>query len=412
MSTEEYNVVFYGEISDGYTAEEVTQNLITMFKVPEKLLKGVSKGRPLLVKDHVDYQTAEQYKTVFERAGSVCKIEAAKPPPKQEAGVPDQSYEDEDENIVSFQDDTLEILTPDGWAVESVGAGADIVIKDSQSISYFVVFSKPKSDFRGDITYKQYSQLSRDHIKKHNSDYQEVSGPRDVNIHGMMGVQYEMSASKEGIELHYFHTMIDGGEAFYQLIGVSPAASYQSHKTIFENTLSSFCVKELFDKDQEFFDAVKSGNLNMVQRLIERECDVNAKGENDMTPLHYAAHQGHSDVVRILIERGADVNAREQDNGTPLHYAAMEGFLEIVRLLIEQGADIHAVTREDITALHMAIMGYDVVERRNLAIGELLIEKGADVDVSDAVGLTPLELARMQGPTEFVRILREAGAIS
>lgn len=379
MPTEEYNVVFYGEIADGHTVEKVSHNLTTMFGVPAELVEGAFEGTPLLVKDHVDYQTALQYKAVFERAGTVCKIEAFEPTPKQEIEASEQTYETESkkEQIVTFQNNELEIARPDGWMVEEVGEDADIVMTDPQTKGYFVVLSKPKSEFDKDIDYKQYSKLSRVHIKKHNKDYQEVSGPIDVDIHGMTGIQYEMTVVKEGDKLHYLHTMLDGERSFYQLIAVSPIATYNSHKPTFENILNSFRIKRLIAEEKVLFTAVKAGSLKTVQQLIEQ---------------------------------GANVNAKEEDNGTPLHYAAMEGFLDIARVLIEKGADIHAKTTEDITPLHMAVMGYDIVERENLAIGQLLLENGADFNVSDAVGLTPLELARMKGPTEFVRILRQAGA--
>lgn len=41
-----------------------------------------------------------------------------------------------------------------------------------------------------------------------------------------------------------------------------------------------------------------------------------------MTPLHHACRYGHIAVAHFLIQQGADVNARDDDLLTPLHFAA------------------------------------------------------------------------------------------
>lgn len=44
----------------------------------------------------------------------------------------------------------------------------------------------------------------------------------------------------------------------------------------------------------------------------------------DRTPLHLAALQGHSTLTSLLIGRGASVNAKDENNMTPLHKAAIK----------------------------------------------------------------------------------------
>ena len=51
---------------------------------------------------------------------------------------------------------------------------------------------------------------------------------------------------------------------------------------------------------------------------------------------------GHKEVVELLIAKGADVNAKNDGGYTPLHQAAINGHKEIAELLIEKGANVNA----------------------------------------------------------------------
>ena len=78
--------------------------------------------------------------------------------------------------------------------------------------------------------------------------------------------------------------------------------------------------------------------------------DLEARGEYDWTPLHWAAYDGHLSVVLYLCEQGADKKATSGgDEWTPLHYAAHKGHLPVVQYLCEQGADKNARDDDDKT---------------------------------------------------------------
>ena len=77
--------------------------------------------------------------------------------------------------------------------------------------------------------------------------------------------------------------------------------------------------------------------------LLENGADVNAKGDDDITPLHMAAyHKNATETATLLLENGADVSAKGDDDITPLHMAAHTNAIETAALLLENGADVNA----------------------------------------------------------------------
>jgi hypothetical protein len=118
--------------------------------------------------------------------------------------------------------------------------------------------------------------------------------------------------------------------------------------------------------------AANFGDLEVTQKLIEYDDDVNAKNVFGWTPLHIPLHMASNgeyfqdgSVLQLLLEHGADINARETYGWTPLHWASYNGMLEIVRLLLEHGADVE-------TKAHGKTPMQDAVERGHDEVVKLL----------------------------------------
>ena len=86
----------------------------------------------------------------------------------------------------------------------------------------------------------------------------------------------------------------------------------------------------------EYWSSV--GRLDMVKQALAENGDVNVKGQDDYTALHAAAENGHQAVLQYLLERGADVNARVTTGQTPLDLALAAGGLDLAELLRQHGA--------------------------------------------------------------------------
>ncbi|KAH9010117.1 ankyrin repeat-containing domain protein [Lactarius hengduanensis] len=58
----------------------------------------------------------------------------------------------------------------------------------------------------------------------------------------------------------------------------------------------------------------------VVRLLLERGVDVNARDEEQATPLHLASYYGDGDnVTEVMLDHGALVNAKDIRGQTPLH---------------------------------------------------------------------------------------------
>ena len=143
--------------------------------------------------------------------------------------------------------------------------------------------------------------------------------------------------------------------------------------------------------------AAESGNVEEVRRLLDRQgplqdlaADVNHRGLDNWTALHFAASEGRLDVVKeLFLQPDCERDALSSINRTPLHLAAIRGHTSIVRLILEGGrADCNCRDCDDSTPLHYA-SEYGHIE----CIIYLVKEASADPFLKNKFGYTPSDIA-------------------
>ena len=73
--------------------------------------------------------------------------------------------------------------------------------------------------------------------------------------------------------------------------------------------------------DTQLHQAVESGNIQAVQKLIAKGAKINARNKNNVTPFHYAA----------------DVNSPANNGLTPLIRTICRKYYGIFELLLQNG---------------------------------------------------------------------------
>jgi hypothetical protein len=149
---------------------------------------------------------------------------------------------------------------------------------------------------------------------------------------------------------------------------------------------------------------------SVVKMLDMKSIDVEARlggREDGWTCLITAAEYGHLDICCLLIDKGADIEAKGSNGRTPLHYAAFNGHLEIARLLCDRGADIEACSYVGWRPLHFA------ARKGHIYILKELIEvRNADINARYDDGRTALRILRVNGYVDFAAYLVAHGGIS
>jgi len=152
------------------------------------------------------------------------------------------------------------------------------------------------------------------------------------------------------------------------------------------------------------FEAAATGKINNIIRLLARNpLLVSAYAEDGFQPLGLACFFGHIDSAEYLVKAGAQVNAHSHNElGTaPIHSAVAGGHRKIVKMLLDHRADPNIREHNGYTPLHAAAQNGDEEMIRTLLYG------GADLLLTSTDGKTALDLAMAAGHAKATILLGE-----
>lgn len=162
--------------------------------------------------------------------------------------------------------------------------------------------------------------------------------------------------------------------------------------------------------DSLLHQAAKYGRIELVECLIEKGAHVGVKGSYKQTPFWEAILGGHLDVAQLFLDKGADIDSGSTNRGTVLHFVCEYIPLgpvpnhKLARWLIDQGAKVDVVNNRGDTPLHKSAW------KGHVAAATVLISAGANVNAKNKKGMTPLDNALNQRQTEMEQLLRKHDA--
>jgi len=133
--------------------------------------------------------------------------------------------------------------------------------------------------------------------------------------------------------------------------------------------------------------AAKSGNEQLVKKMLKTGLNINVKDANGWTALHMASFGGHTDMAKFLIKKGIKVDAKDVDDWTALLVASANNRINVARLLLQKRANVNVKDLDGMTPLHIAAIN------NYFELAKILIKNGADVNATNNDNITPLQLA-------------------
>ncbi|XP_065092629.1 ankyrin repeat domain-containing protein 27-like [Ochlerotatus camptorhynchus] len=169
------------------------------------------------------------------------------------------------------------------------------------------------------------------------------------------------------------------------MINTSAPKDYSSEKVCHPLCTCQRCLNDSAD----FYTLLRKPFTSSPKNTSK--INLNATNGDGCTALHVAAMSGNLDMINILLDHRVSVSARTKSGCTALHLACRERRLNVIKLLLSRCRSDEIVDLKDCrgdTPLHYA------VEQNQLRIVEILLSAKADKSLRNLAGQRPIDIAR------------------
>ena len=141
-----------------------------------------------------------------------------------------------------------------------------------------------------------------------------------------------------------------------------------------------------------------SGNIELLQYVIEKWGNPYSESKKNMILLHAATIYGHLNLCEALLKYfDFDIHARDDYGWTALHCAAIGGDLQVFQFFLKNGSNVCSKTKESFNCLHLA-----AYNRHLKMCINLLQNYNFDILARDDDGWTGLHKAAKSGNIELL----------
>lgn len=160
--------------------------------------------------------------------------------------------------------------------------------------------------------------------------------------------------------------------------------------------------------------AVASGDVALLQLLIDHGAHVNQRGGLFGSPLLIAVGARSDDCAKLLLQHGADVHLTLRDGTNALTKAAFDGSYDMLRMLLDHGAQLTSTGLKYGSLLGATISGRwywahnSTQDQGHGDVMSFLLTSGVQVNTWSKK--SPLWVAAYHHDSDMVRWLSEKGA--
>ena len=198
---------------------------------------------------------------------------------------------------------------------------------------------------------------------------------------------------------------VDTTTAEYQLIYAVKYGDSVTFDKLLKTNPYLIDIKEPVMEESLLHVAARYNQYEMVQKLLDKGLDVNAKNKLGSNPLHLACFTGSIAMVNDLLEKGSDYSVVNSRGKTPISYVSYGKNPEVFKLFLKKDKDILNTKSADGTnLLFYAVFAVDT------AGFSYLLARGLDVNSTDSHHITPLCWAVLDNNPELIKSSINNGA--
>lgn len=149
--------------------------------------------------------------------------------------------------------------------------------------------------------------------------------------------------------------------------------------------------------------AAEANDTAKMQALVKQGADINAMGNDKITPLVWVMANHNYAGVEALLKLGANPNLKGAHGNSPMWLAAGRHDSRMLELMLKYHGDPNIIGAGQITALEIAVRQFDV---RNI---DTLIKHGANLNYSNDVGESAATWAAALGHFDILAHLLDLG---
>lgn len=195
--------------------------------------------------------------------------------------------------------------------------------------------------------------------------------PSCLTVHSFDNIDSQLKRLHNALYLNHFDKALEIIDSMQNI-----HENNNPHESVLLTLMKSF-NKHSFNKESlgyetPFNEEDTNTIYEIIQKLIQKGANVEAKTVNHKTPLMCAAYFTNLEIVKLLIQHDANVNAQDSSGYCPLYLAIANHKFDIALHLINEVpiTDLNLQTVRNHSFIHIAI------QKENISIVKALIEHG------------------------------------
>ena len=141
--------------------------------------------------------------------------------------------------LLTSVDGKFRISLPAGWVEDrTLHKNAPLQGADRSNKCFIIILPENKEDL-SQVTIQKESELTRMNLIKSKTNV-TVSEPATLTINGHTGLQYEIKATLDNVNLVYLHTIVETGKYYYQIVAWSLRSMYEDNRKKMMDIIQSF----------------------------------------------------------------------------------------------------------------------------------------------------------------------------